>query len=291
MEITLSKTVSKVKHRANWREYAFTIIKYALLILAAVVFFVPLFWMATASVKELGDIYTFPPRWVPTDPRWENYVDAWRAAPFGRFYINTIITTVCAVAAKLLFGTLTAYAFVFLPFPGKNALFLVMLGALMIPIHVTMLPNYLTIANLGWLNTYQGIIVPGAAVAFGTFLFRQHFLTLPKEILEAARLEGAGHLQLLWLIVLPLSRPIFVTVALIELVDKWNEFLWPLIVTNRIDMRVLPVGLAYLSDQEGNSQWGIIMAATVFVVLPILAIFAWAQRHIIAGLTAGATKG
>jgi ABC-type glycerol-3-phosphate transport system permease component len=291
VETTLRETAARGAQRTTWRRYGSTFVKYALLVLVGAVFFVPLFWMASASLKDLREIYTFPPQWLPANPRWGNYTQAWNAAPFGRFYLNTLITTAFGVGAELLFGTLTAYAFVFLPFPRKNVLFLVLLAALMIPIQVTMLPNYLTVANLGWLNSYPGIIVPGASVAFGTFLFRQHFMTLPREILEAARLEGAGHLQLLWHIVLPLSRPIFVTVGLIALVNKWNDFLWPLIVTNRIDMRVLPVGLAYLFDQEGNSQWGIIMAATVFVVAPILLVFAWAQRHIIAGLTAGATKG
>jgi sn-glycerol 3-phosphate transport system permease protein len=291
VETTRRESALSGEGRANWRRHVGTVVKYALLILVAVVFFVPIFWMMSASLKDLREIYTFPPQWIPGNPRWGNYVEAWNAAPFGRFYLNTLITTAFGVGAELLFGTLTAYAFVFLPFPGKNILFVILLAALMIPIQVTMLPNYLTVANLNWLNSYPGIIVPGASVAFGTFLLRQHFLTLPREILEAARLEGAGHLQLLWRIVLPLSRPIFVTVGLIALVNKWNDFLWPLIVTNRIDMRVLPVGLAYLFDQEGNSQWGIVMAATIFVVAPILLVFAWAQRHIIAGLTAGATKG
>jgi sn-glycerol 3-phosphate transport system permease protein len=291
VEISVPKSATKSGQRASVRRYGASALKYALLIFVGIVFFLPVFWMISASLKDLQEIYTFPPQWVPLTPRWENYVDAWNAAPFGRFYINTLITTAIGVGAELLFGTMTAYAFVFIPFPKKNLLFLLMLAALMIPIQVTMLPNYLTVANFGWLNTYAGIIVPGASVAFGTFLLRQHFLTLPKEILEAARLEGAGHYQLLTKIILPLSRPIFVTVGMIALVNKWNDFLWPLIVTNRIEMRVLPVGLAYLFDQEGNSQWGVIMAATIFVVAPILMVFAWAQRHIIAGLTAGATKG
>jgi sn-glycerol 3-phosphate transport system permease protein len=287
----LRKTAGKAAGHPARRDYAATAAKYALLALVALVFVVPIAWMASASLKDLRAIYTFPPQWIPTEPRWQNYPDAWNAVPFGRFYVNTIITTALGVGAELLLGTLTAYALVFLPFPGKNAFFIAMLAALMIPLQVTMLPNYLTVARLGWLNTYQGIIIPGASVAFGTFLFRQHFLALPSEILEAARLEGAGHLQLLWRIILPLSRPVFVTAGLISLVNKWNDFLWPLIVTNRIEMRVLPVGLSYLYDQEGNSQWGVIMAATIFVVLPIVLIFIWAQRHIIAGLTAGATKG
>lgn len=291
MDISLNKSADTQLSRSKWIATGGQILKYGFLLLFVAIFLIPVFWMVSASLKTLQEIYTFPPEWVPAEPKWSNYVEAWYAAPFGRFYINTIITTFFGVAAEVILGTLTAYAFVYLPFPGKNLLFLILLAALMVPIHVTILPNYLTVARLGWLNTYQGIIVPGASVAFGTFLLRQHFLTLPQEILEAARIEGASHLQLLARIVLPLSRTSLVTVGLIALVNKWNDFLWPLIVTNQSRMRVLPVGLSYLYQQEGTNQWGIIMAATIFVVLPILVIFILAQRHIISGLTAGATKG
>ena len=291
MAMTLDKPAQTTTGRPTWRVAAGHFIKYALLLLTVAVFLVPMFWMFSASLKNLQEIYTFPPQWLPATPKWSNYVEAWNAAPFGRFYINTLITTSLGVASEVTLGTMTAYAFVFLPFPRKDLLFLVLLAALMVPIHVTILPNYLTVARLGWLNTYQGIIVPGASAAFGTFLLRQHFLTLPREVLEAARLEGASHLQLLIRIVLPISRSMLVTVGLLALVSKWNDFLWPLIVTNQTRMRVLPVGLAYLYQQEGTNQWGIIMAATIFVVLPILLLFIWAQRHIISGLTAGATKG
>jgi sn-glycerol 3-phosphate transport system permease protein len=291
VDITLNKSADTRLGRSRWLAMSVQFLKYAALLLFVAIFLIPVFWMLSASLKTLQEIYTFPPQWIPATPKWSNYVEAWYAAPFGRFYINTIITTFFGVAAEVILGTLTAYAFVYLPFPGKNLLFLILLAALMIPIHVTILPNYLTVARLGWLNTYQGIIVPGASVAFGTFLLRQHFLTLPQEILEAARIEGASHLQLLTRIVLPLSQTSLVTVSLIALVNKWNDFLWPLIVTNQSRMRVLPVGLSYLYQQEGTNQWGIIMAATIFVVLPILVIFILAQRHIISGLTAGATKG
>jgi sn-glycerol 3-phosphate transport system permease protein len=186
---------------------------------------------------------------------------------------------------------LTAYALVFIRFPGKNLIFIGMLAALMVPIHVTILPNYLTIASLGWVDTYQGIILPGASVAFGAFLLRQHFLTLPREIPEAARLDGAGHLQTLWYVILPISRPMLVTVTLVSVVTKWNDFLWPLISTNSENMRTLPIGLSYLFNQEGASQWGLIMAATIFVILPVLLLFLRWQRHIVSGLTSGATKG
>jgi len=273
------------------RAYGGTLVLYTLLIMTALVFVVPLFWVFSASLKDTQQIYTFPPVWIPTEPRFANYSEAWNAAPFGRFYLNTIITTFFGVALEVVNALLTAYALVFIRFPGKNLIFIGMLAALMVPIHVTILPNYLTIASLGWVDTYQGIILPGASVAFGAFLLRQHFLTLPREIPEAARLDGAGHLQTLWYVILPISRPMLVTVTLVSVVTKWNDFLWPLISTNSESMRTLPIGLSYLFNQEGASQWGLIMAATIFVILPVLLLFLRWQKHIVSGLTSGATKG
>ena len=273
------------------RAYGGTLVRYTLLIITALVFVIPLYWVFSASLKDLQEIYTFPPVWIPTEPRVSNYSEAWYSAPFAQFYMNTIITTFFGVALEVVNAVLTAYALVFLRFPGKNLIFIVLLAALMVPIHVTILPNYLTIASLGWVNTYQGIILPGASVAFGAFLLRQHFLTLPREILEAARLDGAGHLQTLWYVILPISRPMLVTVTLVSVVTKWNDFLWPLVSTNSTNMRTLPIGLSYLFNQEGPSQWGLIMAATIFVILPVLLLFLRWQKHIVSGLTSGATKG
>ena len=273
------------------RAYGGTLVRYTLLIITALVFVIPLYWVFSASLKDLQEIYTFPPVWIPTEPRVSNYSEAWYSAPFGQFYLNTIITTFFGVALEVVNAVLTAYALVFLRFPGKNLIFIVLLAALMVPIHVTILPNYLTIASLGWVNTYQGIILPGASVAFGAFLLRQHFLTLPREILEAARLDGAGHLQTLWYVILPISRPMLVTVTLVSVVTKWNDFLWPLVSTNSTNMRTLPIGLSYIFNQEGPSQWGLIMAATIFVILPVLLLFLRWQKHIVSGLTSGATKG
>ena len=273
------------------RAYGRILVQYILLIVTALIFVVPLFWVFSASLKDLREIYTVPPVWIPTEPKFSNYSEAWDSAPFGRFYLNTIITTFFGVALEVVNAVLTAYALVFLRFPGKNLVFIVMLAALMVPIHVTILPNFLTIASLGWVNTYQGIILPGASVAFGAFLLRQHFLTLPREIPEAARLDGASHLQILWYVILPISRPMLVTVALVSVVTKWNDFLWPLISTNSENMRTLPIGLSYLFSAEGASQWGLIMAATIFVIVPVLLLFLRWQKHIVSGLTSGATKG
>lgn len=264
---------------------------YLLLIAVGVIMVGPLYWLFTSSLKPSGDIYSFPPSWWPTSLEWRNYVEAWKSAPFGDFYVNSVVTTLAGTLLEVTNALLTAYAFVFLRFPFKRVLFAILLAALMVPGHVVLLPNYLTVSDLGWINTYQGIIVPGAASAFGAFLLRQHMLTLPEEIIDAARVDGAGHLRRLFSVVLPLSRPMVITVTIVSLVSKWNDFVWPLIVTNTDSMRTLPVGLLMLKNSEGYVNWGAVMAATVFVVLPVLAVFFIAQRYIVAGLTQGAVKG
>ncbi len=267
---------------------------YAMLLFVVAIIGMPLFWMLTGSVKTTRQIYTFPPIWIPTNPRWANFSDAWNAAPFGRFYVNTIVLTVVGTSVKLVNAVFTAYALVFLRFPRKNLVFVLLLAGLMIPEQVTILPNYVTLSDVfgrSWINTYQGIILPGASIAFGTFLLRQSFLSLPREVLDAARVDGCGHRRLLWDIVLPMSRPVLVTVTLLVAVAKWNDYLWPLVITNTQSMRPLTVGLSYLVDQENTVNWGIVMAATVFVIVPLLAVFVLAQKHIIEGISAGATKG
>ncbi|MGB3307373.1 MAG: carbohydrate ABC transporter permease [Thermomicrobiales bacterium] len=273
---------------------------YAAMLLVVLVIGIPMFWMLSSSLKTYREVYTFPPQWIPSNPRWSNYSDAWNAVPFGRFYLNTIIITICGSGLQLFCGILCAYALAFLKFPFKNAFMILILAALMIPPEVTILPNYLFMGNtikawLGlesnWVNTYQGIFLPGAATAFGTFLMRQGFRGLPKEVLDAAKVDGAGHLRTMWDIVLPMARPIIVTFGLISVVNKWNDYLWPLIITNTNAMRPLTIGLTFLFDNEGNNQWGIIMAGTAFVIVPLIVVFIFAQRFIIAGLTAGATKG
>ena len=261
------------------------------IVLMIVVIGLPLFWMATSALKTRAEIYTFPPIWLPPSPRWQNFPDAWNSAPFGRFYINSIVTTTLASAAKLINAVLCAYALAFLRFPGRDFVFLIILTALMIPVQVTILPNYLTIAELGWINSYPGIIVPEAGIAFGAFLLRQHFLTLPREVLDAARVDGAGHLRTMWSVALPLSRPILATLALLTAVGRWNDYLWPLVVTSTKEMRTLPIGISWMFDTEGNSQWGVIMAGVVMVIFPVLLLFLWTQKHLVEGIASGAVKG
>ncbi|MFC4564867.1 carbohydrate ABC transporter permease [Nocardiopsis mangrovi] len=270
---------------------AATFVKYVLLIGVAAVFVGPLYWLFTTAVKTPDEIYSFPPVWWPRDPSWDNFALAWNAAPFDRFFLNSAVTTVAGTALKILNAVLTAYAFSFLAFPRKQWLFLVLLGAMMVPGHVVLLPNFLTVAGLGWVNTYAGLILPGIGSVFATFLLRQHMMTIPRELIEAAKVDGAGHLRILFGIVLPVSRPILLTVVIITVVEEWNNFIWPLIVTNSDHMRTLPIGLMMLKNQEGLANWGTIMAGAVMVLAPMLLIFLIAQRHIVGGLTQGAVKG
>jgi sn-glycerol 3-phosphate transport system permease protein len=268
-----------------------TALSYVGLVLVVAIVGLPLLWMLLASVKSLEEIDTFPPIWLPARLHWENYVNAWSIAPFGRFYLNSIVMTFFGTLAKLFNGILSAYALAYLRFPRRDVVFVVILAALMIPPQVTILPNYLTLGSLNWINTYQALILPEAGIAFGTFLLRQHFLTIPREVLEAARVDGAGHLRILWQIALPLSQSVLATLVLLTAVGRWNDYLWPLIATTTKEMRTLPVGIAFLLDQEGNTQWGEVMAATVMVVLPLLLLFVWTQRSLVEGITAGALKG
>lgn len=254
------------------------------------VFLVPLYWLFSSALKPHQDIYTWPLQWIPTELTFSNFVGAWEAAAFDRFFLNSIITTGVGTVLEIVLAILCAYAFVFVEFRFKKIVFGLIVASLMLPGHVTLIVNYITVANLGWLNTYAGIILPGIASAFAMFLIYQHMRTIDKDILQAAEIDGAGHIRRMLTIVVPLSSPMILTATLIVMVGKWNEYVWPLIVTSTEDMRTLPIGLLFLRSQEGYSNWGVIMAGAVFVSLPMLILFFLAQKRIIGGLAAGAMK-
>ncbi|MFK0072793.1 carbohydrate ABC transporter permease [Arthrobacter woluwensis] len=261
-------------------------------IVATLVVFLPLLWMVLSSFKQPGEIVTTDLKILPQAPTLDNYHTAMTTVPFGQFFLNSVIVTAVGSAIKVSLAILTAYALVFVRFPFKNVVFVIILVALMVPAQVSILPNYILIAGLGGKNTLWGIILPGLGTAFGTFLLRQHFLTLPGSILEAAELDGAGHWRRLWRVVVPVSIPSIATVGLVTVVSEWNDYIWPLIITDRPESMTLPVGLTLLQNSESNGAgWGILMAGSVLVILPVLIIFAMLQRYIVAGLTQGSVTG
>jgi multiple sugar transport system permease protein/sn-glycerol 3-phosphate transport system permease protein len=253
-------------------------------------FIIPFYWMLSSAFKPENEIYQWPPAWFPSEITFEHFARAWEVVPFGAFFTNSVVVTAIGSSLKVLLAIISAYAFAFLRFPGKNLVFLATLGALMVPGHVTLLINYITIGNMGLLNSYAGIFLPGLASAFGTFLLRQHFQTLPKEVLEAAELDGCGHWRRLWHFILPMSKPAVITVALLAVIGDWNEFIWPLLVTNTLQARTLPIGLMFLKQTEGVDQWGPIMAGTSIVILPMLLLFLFAQKYIIEGMAGASIK-
>lgn len=267
------------------------VLGYLTMILATIVLGAPLIWMALASFKTQGELYSLPLQWLPGSLDPANYQQAADTIPLGRLLANSVGLTVVGAGLKVILGLGCAYGLVYLDFPFKKAIFGLVIATLMIPPQITIIPNYTLVAGLGWLNTYQGILVPGLASAFGTFLFRQHFLTLPGSILEAAELDGAGHWRKLWRFVVPMSTPTIAAVTLVSVVTEWNDYLWPFLVIDRPDKMTLPVGLTLLQNIDGMTNWGVLLAATVVVTLPILIVFLVLQRRLVDGLTAGAVTG
>ncbi len=248
---------------------------------------IPLLWMVLASVKSRNDLYHKPLKFLPSKLIWHNYGRAFHSVPFVRFFLNSLVTTVATTAIKVTLGVTTAYALVFLRFPGRRVVFWFVVASLMVPFEVVLIPNYVTTARLHWLDTWTGIVIPTAGVAFGAFLLHQTFRAIPTEIIEAAELDGVSRIGMMTRIVVPMSRPALAAFALITAVAKWNDYLWPRLVSSTEKSTTLPVGLTLLRNSEGLNEWGPIMAGAVLVIVPIIPILLFAQRRIVDGLTGG----
>ncbi len=259
------------------------------LLASVVVVLLPYYLMVSTSVKPIAEIFTDPFKWIPSRLAWENYVDAWNHAPFGRYFLNSTFISVTETFGVLVTSALAGYAFSRMRFWGREALFVLFLGTLMIPGEVQLVPNYITIVRLGWLNTYYALIIPWLASVFGIFFMRQFFASIPQELQDAATVDGASHLTFLWRVVVPLSKPAFITVGLLSFLGSWNALTWPLIVTNTPKMRPIMVGLLSFSNEWGT-QPRLLMAAATFSVLPILALFFVLQRYFIQGIARAGIK-
>ena len=261
------------------------------LLLAAGVILAPLYWLLATALKAPDEVYLLPPVWLPARPHWENFARAWQAAPFARYLANSLVVATTVVLLELTTGALAAYAFARLRFPGRDLLFLAFLAVLMLPRQVVLVPTYLVLTWLGWLDTYQALIIPFATSALGTFLIRQSFLTIPQDLVDAARMDGAGHLDILSRILVPLTIPTFATFALLSFTWRWNDYFWPLIFTTSADMRTLPVGLVLLRASEVGVEWHTLMAGAVIVLAPIVVLFLAVQRTFIEGVARTGIRG
>ena len=250
----------------------------------------PFAWVLSTSIKPDPEVFRYPPTVLTADPQWQNYFEIFSAIPFGRAFLNSVIVTLSITALQLIICSMAAYAFACMSFRGREAVFLVYLAALMVPPQVTIIPNFMLVRTLGWIDTYQGLILPFAFSSFGTFLLRQYFKTIPRELLEAARLDNCGHWKIYLFIVLPLARPALGALAIFAFVSQWNNFLWPLITTTRPEMQTVTVALSTLQGQY-NTDWPLLMTGSVLAVAPVLIIFIFGNRAFISGLTAGSFGG
>ena len=253
---------------------------HVVLILGSLTMVGPFLWMVSTSLKREGDVFAFPPQWIPNPVQFNNYPETWQQAPFGSYLFNTVFVSVSVCLLELLTCSLAAYAFARLRFNGRDKLFVLYLGTLMIPGQVTIIPNFVMMKYLGWTDTYLALIIPPAFSAFGTFLLRQFFLTIPYELEEAAKIDGASYPRIWATIILPLSGPALSTLAVFSFMTQWNSFLWPLIVTNSNNMRTFTVGLRFFVD-EFNTKYHYLMAGSVMSILPILLVFIFFQRYFV----------
>ncbi len=262
---------------------------HAVLLTVGVIFVLPFAWSIGTSLKPLRDLFVLQPTLIPSEPRWQNYTDVLDAVPFVRFYLNTIGVTAARVVGQVFLASMAAFAFARLRFPGRDLLFFLLLSALMIPEQVLIIPRYILVRELGWLDSYQGLIVPLLFSAFGTFLLRQFFLTIPNDFQEAATLEGANPFQIYWHIYLPLARPALTAFGFLVLLWSWNELLWALIVTNTTEKQVLSVGIA-LFQGERFTNTAVMLAAANMATIPILIVFLFFQRQLIEGISLSGLK-
>ncbi len=261
---------------------------YAILLVGAFLAMFPFIWMILTSFKSYGEVASG--RFFPRELRWWNYVEAWNAAPFARYFLNSIFIALATIAGDLITGILAAYAFARMEFPGRDVIFFLFLATLMVPGELTVLPNFLTIRRLGWYNTYQAQIVPFTASVFHIFLLRQFFKNIPNDYWDAALLDGCTHLRYLISVVVPLSRAAIVTVALLSFIGSWNAFLWPLIVTSSEKMRPIQVGLrSFVTEQATQTQ--LMMAAATMVIVPIIIFYLFTQKQFTQGIATTGLKG
>ncbi len=262
----------------------FNVLKYFVLLAGALVVAFPFLWMISTSFKTPAEVFTYPPKLIPSHWNFSNYKEVFQLIPFGRMYLNSIIVAAIITISQMFTSALAAYAFARLRFPGREVLFYGYLATMMLPGQVRIIPSFLLLKWLGLIDTYGGLILPWLAGPFSVFFLRQSFLDIPQSLLDAARIDGAGHFRILFRVVVPLTRNMFLTLGIFTFMWSWNMFLWPLVITQRITMRTLPVGLAMFKGQMGT-DWQVMMAATVMVVTPILVAFFLAQRKFIQSIT------
>lgn len=289
-DASLARPVRRPARRtASAAGRAASLIKWALITIGVIVAVVPFLWMLSVSFRTEQDLFTNPASLLPQTWTLHGYIGVWQQLPFLRLVLNTVMFAGGTTVLTLLLDSLCAYALARMRFRGRNVAFVLVIATLMVPFQVTLIPVFIELFHLGWLNTYQGLIIPRATSAFGIFLLRQSFMSVPTELDEAARIDGAGHLRIYARIILPLSKPALATVGLLNFMALWNDLLWPLIVTSSPEMRTLPAGLTLFGGQHVTDH-AVLLAGATISLLPLAVAFFLAQRFFVAGVATTGLK-
>ncbi len=265
-------------------------LKYLILVGGAFLMVFPFVWMVIASLMTAGEIQMRPPVWLPAEPQFSNYSELAQSIPIARLYFNSLFTSGIIVFGVLISSSLAGFAFAKYRFPGRELLFYLILATMMIPFFVTLIPVFFIVRQLGWIDSYQGLVVPGLTSAYGIFLMRQFMLTVPDELIDAARIDGASEPMIYWRIVIPLVKPALATLGTFTFIGAWNNFLWPLLVLNSRELFTLPLGINSLRSLYADNT-NLLMAGTAVAVLPMLLLFVFLQRYFIKGIALTGLKG
>jgi multiple sugar transport system permease protein len=274
--------------RSLRRRRAKLIVSGALIAIACVTL-LPFYWMLSSSLKTMETMFSLPIQWLPWPPNWMSYVLAWQAQDFTRYFLNSGLVAVAITLSNLLLCSLAGYSLTKFHYRGRGITFLAILSTMMLPLEVTMVPLFLIIKRLDWANTYQGLIVPFLVDGFGVFLMRQYMLSIPRDLIDSARIDGASELRIFWMIVLPLCKPALVALAVFTFREAWDMYIWPLIIITKDSLRTLPLGISLFMSSYGTS-WDQLMAIAVLGTLPMILLFFFLQRAFIQGIAATGLK-
>ncbi len=287
-------TLADIRRRTKMVESVKLVLSYAFLIIGAVIMIAPFLWMITTSLCEAKDVWKAKEiwweGWVPTKFVYQNYIDAFHVVPFAKFYLNSIFVTLAITFGTVVTSSLAGYAFARLSFPGRDKIFMIYLATLMLPGVITMIPVFILLSKLGWIDTYRAIVLPGIFTAYGTFLLRQFFMSLPRALEDAAKIDGCSLLGIYFRIILPLSKPALATLTTFTFMGSWMSFMWPLIVLSSEEKYTLPIGIQYFKSLH-STDWTLLMAGSMMALLPILVVFIFTQRYFVEGIKLSGIKG
>ncbi|ACR79646.1 MAG: multiple sugar transport system permease protein [Kosmotoga sp.] len=255
-----------------------------ILLIGAMLMIFPFVWMFLSAFKTDMDVFSYPPKWLPSTWTFENFSRVLEMIPFGRYYLNSIIVTFAITFGQVFLAILAAYALARLHFPGKIPIMIFLLSTMIMPFQVTLIPTFIIVYKLGWIDTYQGLIVPFLYSGFSIFFLRQFFVTIPKDLEDAAKIDGCGYFRILFNVIVPNSKAPIGTISLFVFLTYWRSYLWPLVVTNSPEMRTLPIGLKYFVE-EGGTQYNLMMAASLMAIVPVLIVYILAERYLVKSTT------